>query len=100
MPKKKQAKRVDAQNRFDHRVEAWIRASHFAVRGVNLLLHALIRQQGPGWANQRRRTRRALKAFEESAKWIRISHSLPVTRDGDTTEETGIHPHRDDHHDA
>jgi hypothetical protein len=63
--------------RYGPRVESWIRASHWGMRGVDLLLSALMLQQTWRWKRQRKRMRLAIKAFEEAANWTRIAQNAP-----------------------
>ena len=65
------------QARYGHRIEAWIRASHSGMRGVDHLLTALLLQQTWRWKQQRKRMRLAIKAFEDAANWTRIAQNCP-----------------------
>jgi hypothetical protein len=61
-----------------HAVESWVRAAHFAARGLFLLLHALEAQQLPNWARQYRRATKAADAFTNASRWARISLHFPL----------------------
>lgn len=80
MAKRQRSRRADEKLRFGHCVETWIRASYFGTRGVKALMHALMAQQTPDWAKQRRRVRKARTAFEEAARWLQISMNVPMER--------------------
>ena len=99
MPKKKKRRKADEQICYGHRVESWIRASYFGIYALNSLLHALMAQQTPDWAKQRRRTKKALTAFENAARWIRISHNVarerPAPRTGLTQPRRNNEPNDD-----
>ena len=76
-PQRKIKKKKSAPPLFDHRTEAWLRASFAAVRGALLLLRAIERQQTPAWNLQRKRVAKALASFRRASRWGKESLVRP-----------------------
>jgi len=62
---------------YVHNVEAWLRASELACRGLLYLLHAMERQQTPEAHGQLRRAKQASAALEIAQLWVRKSFDQP-----------------------